>query len=391
MVAIATSRPLLLWQRRRTRRLIIQALFLAFVALVVLYLVSRALQLQFGFEFLRDRAGFAISHQWATTYIPNQSRFDAYLTGVWNTVRLVLTGLALATLLGVLAGVSRLSKNWLVARIAAVYVEIFRNTPLLVQIIFWYTAVLLQLPRASNGISVFDSFFLSNRALGVPWAYPAGAFVPWLLVVLGALVAAWFVRRMRLQYEDRTGMVGYGNRLALATFTAITLVSFLLLGRPLRYEAPFLDSAAGGVAVLAGGMQITPEFAALLLALVIYTGAYIAEVVRGSIQSLPPGQTEAAMALGLSGYQRITLIILPQALRTMIPPLTNQYLNLTKNSSLAVAIGYPDLVFVARTIQNNAGHAIPMFLIVMATYLALSFVIAALMNFLNRRVQLVER
>jgi general L-amino acid transport system permease protein len=394
MAVVTLSQPRLLWQRRRTRRLLIQAAFGVALALLLLYLASRAARIQLGFDFLDDRAGFAISHQWITTYSGNDARVDAYVTGVWNTIRLVAVGLVLAPLLGVVAGVSRLSKNWLVSRLATVYVEVFRNTPLLVQIIFWYTAVILQLPSISRRVVFAETFFLSNRSLAVPWAFPEDItrFAAWVLLLAGSAIAAWSVRRWRVRLEEQTGEPGYANAAAAATFLGLGAAAYVATGFPLDLEIPGrAGGEGGGLRQLLGGMQVTPEFAALLVALVIYTGAFIAEIVRGSIQALPRGQGEAAMALGLSGYQRTTLVILPQALRTMIPPLTNQYLNLTKNSSLAVAIAYPDLVFVARTIQNNAGHAVPMFLVVMATYLVLSLLISVAMNTLNRRVQVVGR
>jgi len=378
------------WHRRRTRRLLTQVAFGVLVALILLYLLERALRLDLGFGFLDTRAGFAISHQWWTDFSANQTRLDAFLTGVWNTIRLVAVGLVLATLLGVVAGVSRLSKNWLVAKIALVYVEVFRNTPLLIQIIFWYTAVFLRLPPISEGVQLLDVVFLSNRALAIPWAYPQEGIGIWLVALAGAAVAAWAVRRWRIADEERTGQPGRGNTLAAGLFVLLAAVSYLLTDQPLDLEVPRVNDTVDGVfGGMGGGLQLSPEFAGLLVALVMYTGAFIAEIVRGSIQALPRGQSEAGEALGLSAYDRTTLVILPQALRIMIPPLTNQYLNLTKNSSLGVAIAYPELFFVGGTIQNNAGHAVPMFLLIMGTYLVMSGVIATAMNALNRRVQLV--
>ncbi|MEX2229495.1 MAG: ABC transporter permease subunit, partial [Dehalococcoidia bacterium] len=390
-MAITFAAGQTLWRRRRTRRLILQAAFATFVALFLVYFALRAANLQLGLGFLNERAGFAIGHQWLTSYEANESRRNAYVVGVFNTVRLVIVGLALATVLGVIAGVARLSTNWLVSRLAFAYVEIFRNTPLLIQIIFWYTAVLLRLPSRERGIHVLDLAFLSNRSLAIPWLFPHGRAVLWLGLLLVAAVVAWLVRRWRIRREDETGEPGRGNTLALLTFAMLAAATFVITGMPLALEVPERLGGTGSVLTIVGGMQVTPEFAALLIALVVYTGSFIAEIVRGSIQALPRGQTEAAKALGMGGYDRMTLVILPQALRIMIPPLTNQYLNLTKNSSLAVAIGFPDLVFVGRTIQNNAGHAVPIFLTIMATYLVMSGVIATLMNALNRRVRRVSR
>jgi len=389
-LSLATGRTL--WRSRRTRRLITQAAFSLAVALLLLYTAVRAARLDLGLGFLEERAGFAVGHQWLTSYTADQSRIDAYFVGVVNTVRLVIVGLVLATLLGVLAGVARLSKNWLVSRLALVYVEIFRNTPLLIQIVFWYTAVLLRLPSRERGIHLLDVAFLSNRSLAIPWVFPDGRVLPWLALLVPSALAAWFVHRRRRRAEEETGRPGHANALALATLLLLAVAAFLVTGMPLDVETPQRLGGEGvSVLTIVGGMQVTPEFAALLIALVVYTGAFIAEIVRGSIQALPRGQAEAAMAVGLSAYQRMTLVILPQALRIMLPPVTNQYLNLTKNSSLAVAIGFPDLVFVGQTLQNNAGHAVPIFLTIMATYLVMSGLIAALMNALNRRVQLAGR
>ena len=386
MLGALADVPLL--RRRRTRRILLQVAFASGVALFLWYLYQRAVSLEVGFAFLDDRAGFAISHTFGLESDSGASRWSAYWVGVWNTVRLILVGIVLATVIGVVAGVARLSSNWLVSRLATVYVEVFRNTPLLVQLVFWYTAALLPLPPISRALDLFGAFYLSNRAVVVPWGSADDGIRLWLGLVAVALLAAWAVRRWRIGVEERTGRPGRENTLALALFLALVVGGFILTGRPIDFESPDLVVPERGVARMVGGMSMTPEFAALLFALSIYTAAFIAEIVRGSIQSLPHGQTEAAQAIGLTGGQRLTLIILPQALRSMIPPLTNQYLNLTKNSSLAVAVAYPELVSVGRTLINNAGNAIPVFLLIMATYLAMSLVIAVLMGLLNRRVQM---
>ena len=376
-----------LWRRRRTRRLILQAGFLAVVALVGVYFVARALDLKLDFDFLRGPGGFALSHQWLTDYGPTNTRLDAYGAGVVNTLRLVAVGLVLATVLGTLAGVARLSGNWLLARLATLYVEAVRNTPLLIQIIFWYTAVLLQLPAISENANLFDTVLISNRALALPFVDADGAFGLWVALLAIAAALAWWVRRRLLRRETERGGDRHATSIALLLFAALGGIAFAVSGTPLSADVPELGSPAPGISVVTGGVQVTPEFAAVLLGLVIYTGAYIAEIVRGSVQALPRGQSEAAAALGFSGYQRMTLVILPQALRIIIPPLTNQFLNLTKNSSLAVAIAYPDLVLVGTTIINGVGHAVPMFLVIFATYLALSLGISVVMNALNRRVR----
>jgi len=380
-----------LLRSRRAQRFAIQAAFLAAFALLLLFLVARARTLDLGFGFLESPAGFALSNEWLVTHNPNASRLDAYVVGLWNTVRLVLVGIAAATLLGIVAGVARLSSNWLVSRLATLYVESVRNTPLLVQIVFWWLAVFLAMPAIAARRNVFDLVFLSNRGLALPWVAGESLAPLWFAVLPLACVAGWYIRRTRIRTEDLTGRPTYPNAAALLAVLAIAAIAFVAMGLPLRPTVPEIVSSGAAILRYESGIVVTPQFASVLIALVVYTGSFIAEIVRASIQALPRGQSEAAMALGLNGYQRLTLVILPQALRTMIPPLTNQYLNLTKNSSLAIVVGYSELLFVGNVIINNAGHAVPMFLLVIATYQLMSFVISGGMNFLNRRLQLAGR
>jgi general L-amino acid transport system permease protein len=384
---VATRRRF--WRSGRGRRIGVQAAFALLLLLLAAYVAGRGSRLDLDVGFLTAPAGFQISHNWIVTFDSSDSRLVAYLVAVSNTVRLVLVGIVLATLLGVLAGVARLSDNWLVSRLATAYVEVIRNTPLLIQIIFWYTAIFLKLPRIGEGRNLFGVVYLSNRSLAIPWPEPRGdLFGIWLLTLVVALVAGYVVRRRRLRREFETGETSRPNLYGLLTVLAVGAASYLALGLPVGVDTPALVSERFTQAY-AGGLSVTPEFAALLVALVAYTGSFIAEIVRGGIQALPPGQGEAAMAVGLSAYQRLTLVILPQALRSMIPSLTNEYLNLTKNSSLAAAIAYSDLFQISEIIINKAGHAVVMFMIVIATYQVMSFAISAVMNFVNRRVQLV--
>ena len=383
--------PAALWRQQRTRRYLLQGIFLLLVGLFVAYLVVKAFGLDLDFDFLSGPGGFSIPHQWLTGYEATDSRLTAYVTGIVNTVRLVAVGIVLATIIGVLAGIARLSGNWLVARLASLYVETIRNTPLLVQVIFWYTVVFLELPEIAENRNLFGAFHLSNRALALPFVDSNGDFGIWVIVLLIGGGIAWRVRARLQRQEDETGRARHGTPAALLVFAAVGGLGFVATGAPLSADVPDTSVSDFGIRTIEGGLQVTPEFAAILVGLVLYTGAFIAEIVRGSIQALPRGQSEAAAAIGLSAYQRMTLVILPQALRIMIPPLTNQYLNLTKNSSLAVAIAFPELVFVGTTIINNIGHAVPVFLLIWATYLGLSLVISVVMNTLNRRVQLVGR
>ncbi len=359
--------------------------------MVVAYLLARAAGLDLGYGFMSGPSGFNMSNQWLTNFDSNDSRIDAYGVGILNTVRLVFIGIILTTILGVLAGIARLSDNWLVSRIATLYVEVIRNTPLLVQIVIWYTVVFLQLPQIADPINLFDKFYLSNRSLALPYVSSESAFVIWLAILaIGAIVAVGLRGRLNaLQNED--GRNRHAMRYAFGLFFLVAIASFFATGTPLAADIPTIKTSEIGLVSLVGGLQVTPEFAAVLFGLVIYTGAFIAEIVRSGIQSLPSGQAEAAAALGLSGYQRMTLIILPQALRVIIPPLTNQFLSLTKNSSLAVAIAYPEIIWVGTTVINNIAHAVPIFIMLFATYLVLSLIISVAMNWLNSRVQLAGR
>lgn len=378
--------------QRGFRNLAVQAIYVGVTALVIAYVVLQLGGREYGFGFLNQPAAFDVGNQWLTNVDgTTNSRFTMYLVGVWSTIRVVLLAMALSTALGILIGVARLSSNWLVSRLAMLFVEIFRNAPLFVQIVLWYAIVLYGLPTIQNVINIGDFAFLSNRGFAIPWPVPDGGFwggpdwlvVVWVAALIGAGAAAWRLRRNRQAAERETGEVRHPNRWALGLFGALALISFLLLGMPVSIDRPIVEGTS-----YVEGMGIFPEFAALLLGLTIYTAAFVAEIVRGSIQALPRGQTEAAGAIGLTGYQRLTLVVLPQALRQMIPSMTNQYLNVSKNSSLASGVSYFDLFFVANIIQNKIGHAVEVFLLIIVTYMLMSFLISVLMNYINRRVTL---
>ena len=369
----------------------LETLFGILSGAILLYLIVQAMDVTLGYGYLSNPTGFQISHQWLTDFNPSSSRREAFVVAAWNTVRLVSVGILLATVLGVTVGVARLSTNWLVRSLAVLFVEAIRNTPLLVQIIFWYFAVFLALPRIEDGIDLGGIVFLSNRALALPSLTGGSMAGLWAGILAVAAAVGWFVRRWRMTVEDRTGNPGYANRYGLAIFAGIGVLSYFALGMPATVVLAETEAVGSGTLRYTNGISVTPEFAAVLVGLTVYTAAFIGEIVRGAIQSLPKGQFEAGAALGLTAYERTTLIILPQALRTIIPPLTNQYLNLLKNSSLAVAVAYPEIVFINRTFINSIGHAVPIFLFVLATYMVLSLLISAVMNFLNSRVQLVGR
>ena len=380
--------------RRGARNLLIQGVYVAATALAVFYVIASLGGRDYGFAFLNEPAALDIGNQWLIQVDgTTETRLVMYLVGVWSTVRVVLVAIALSTLLGIAVGVARLSPNWLLARLAMLFVEVFRNAPLFVQIVLWYAILLFGLPRIEDAITIGDLAFFSNRGLAIPWLEPDGGLYGasewitgvWALALAASAFAAMRLRRRRLDEERRTGRVLHPNRRALAVFAAGGAVSFLALGMPIAIDTPSIEGtnyAAGS------GMHLLPEFTALLLGLTIYTAAFIAEIVRASIQALPRGQTEAANAVGLNAYQRLTLVILPQALRQMIPSVTNQYLNVTKNSSLAKGVAYYDLFFVAEIVQNKIGHAVEIFSMIIVTYMLMSFVISAVMNFANARLTL---
>lgn len=339
-----------------------------------------------GYGFLNNSAGFPIAES-IVPYDPARSFGYALWVGFLNTLKVALVGIVLATILGLFVALARLSSNWLVSNIATAYINLIRNIPLLVQLFIWYFAVFQQFPPVRQAITLPGPVYLSQRGLYMVWVSPTDTFRPWLVFVVVAIVLGGIAHRVLLGYQIRTGRPTYPLVTALAVLIGLPLLGWLAVGAPpLQKTVPEL-----GRFNFQGGLNLTPEFAALLVGLVIYTGAYIAEVMRAGIMAVQKGQVEAAKALGLSQTQTLRLVVLPLALRVIIPPLISQYLNLTKNSSLAVIIGYPDLFFVGRTIINQAGQAVPVFLLIMAVYLLISLVTSAIMNVYNRRVQLVER
>ena len=375
----------LLFRNRIFRRFFIQFVFGIFLLLLFFYIVDKALNLELGFGHLNSRAGFGLSHTFIIDYNSNDSRWMSYFAGVINTIRVSLVGIVLATILGIFMGLARLSPNFLINKISTGYVEFIRNTPLLVQIIFWQL-LLLQLPHISKALTFGGLSVWSNKGILLPIISSNENGSLWTLILFLGLIISLILRSRLFKYKEERVDLFSPNLISFFTFVAIAIISFFALSMKLSFNVPEVNVNQYGTYIQSGGFILTPQFAAVLFALVLYTGTFITEIVRGSIQSLPKGQTEAAMALGLNSYQRITLIILPQALRSIIPPLTNQYLNLTKNSSLSVAIAYPDLFMVSRTIMNNAGHALPMFVLILITYLTLSLVISLIMNIINLRV-----
>jgi len=339
-----------------------------------------------GFGFLENTAGFAVN-QSLISYNESDTYGRAFVVGLLNTLLVAGIGIVLATILGFAIGIGRLSRNWLLARMAAGYVELIRNLPLLFQILFWYLAVLGTLPPPRQSISLFGEIFLNNRGIIVP-ALVSGKGAGLVLAVFAASVAATLALRVWARHlQVRTGRRMPLVWSCLALLIVPALIALIATGWPIGFAAPELRGFN-----FVGGIRLLPEFVALLVALTTYTAAFIAEIVRAGLLAVPRGQSEAASALGLRRGMTLRLIVLPQALRVIVPPLTNQYLNLTKNSSLAVAVGYPDLFAVfAGTTLHQTGQAIEIIAMTMAVYLAISLITSALMNWYNAHIRIAER
>ena len=339
-----------------------------------------------GFGFLDNSAGFGIS-QHLIDYKESDSYGRVFVIGLLNTLLVSVIGIVLATILGFILGVARLSPNWLVSKLATIYIETFRNIPPLLQIFFWYFAVFLPLPGPRQSLSLGDTFFLSNRGLNMPAPTMAEGFWPFLIAVVVALAVIFYLARWARQRFEATGR-GFPTLItSLVLIVALPALAILIAGQPFTWDVPELKGFN-----FRGGWVMIPELMALTLALTIYTAAFIAENVRSGIQAVSHGQTEAARSLGLPAGKTLRLVIIPQALRVIIPPLTSQYLNLAKNSSLAAGIGYPDMVSLfAGTTLNQTGQAIETIAITMSVYLAISISISLLMNWYNKRIALIER
>jgi general L-amino acid transport system permease protein len=376
----------------KVRGIFWQALLLVFVVFIVWGAASnayenlRAQNIASGFGFLDNQANFALS-QSLIPYTETDSYGRAFIAGLLNTLLVAIIGIAAASVIGFFVGLARLAKNVLVRQLATWYVEFIRNVPLVLQLVFWYTAVLQPLPNPRDSISLFGGeVFLNNRGVVMPKPMFADAAI-WLVAAFAAaLVIGFVMKRWSAQRQAATGQTFPVGWTTLGLLVALPTLAFFALGQPITFEHPQL-----GRFNLTGGLRIIPEFVALLLGLVLYTAAFIGEIVRAGIQAVHRGQTEAASALGLRSGHTTRFVVIPQALRVIIPPLTSQFLNLTKNSTLAVAIGYPDLFLVTNTINNQTGQAIETVGMIMATYLFLSLLTSGFMNWYNQRVALVER
>lgn len=387
-MATATTKPPL-WRDVRALRVIGQILFVVAVALVFqqIWLNLQYNYAQQGldpsFDFLDSRAGFAINDS-VIDYGPNNTYTRAMVAGLMNTIFLVaIPGVILATVLGLIVGIGRLSSNWIVRKLSQVYVEALRNTPVLVLIVIFYVSIVLALPVIGGGFRIPGVMLMSNRGMAVTYPDPQEGFGVYILFLVAAVLAAYFVRRWRVRLNEETGINSHPFLFMAGTFLAIATAGLFITGGPIDLNVPDLDPRGFGYR---GGFQGSGELAGILIPLALYTSAFIAEIIRGSIQAVSKGQKEAAEALGLRPLQQLRYVVLPQALRIAIPPINNQYLNLTKNSSLAVVIGFNDFASVIKTSMNQSARSFQLLLIALGVYLVLSLVISAGMNVVNRSV-----
>lgn len=381
-----------LWRDERVLRAAAQVISAVLVIGLLIWIVTNLLEaaeqrgLGLGFAFLDQSAGFPIG-EGVVPYSPADSFLYAFWVGVLNTIKVAVVGVLLTTLLGTLVGLARVSTNWLVSRLALAYIELHRNVPVLVLLFIWYFAVFAQLPSVSNSIQLPGPIYVNQRGLYLTWPHlspTGGIFGSALIVGLLVAVATWVILR---EIRIRTGRRTYFGWVALGFLILISAVGWILSGgQPLDFDVPELQGFN-----FTGGLSLTPEYAALLVGLVTYTAAFIAEIVRAGIQAVDKGQRDAALSVGLRPGQVLSLVIIPQALRVIIPPLISQYLNLTKNSSLALAIGYPDLFTVGRIMINQAGRAVPVFTMIMVAYLSMSLFTSIILNFYNRRIGRAHR
>lgn len=380
------------WRDKRIIPILLQVIFALIVILATVFLFSNAIDgmnkigIKLGFNFLQQTASFDIGEK-LIQYSASDTYGRAFLVGILNTIRVAIIGIILATVLGFIVGIARLSKNWLARKVATLYVEIFRNTPLLVQIFIWYFAIFLALPRIENSQSVLGIMFFSNRGASIPWFEFTSSGLVWVILFIVGLILSFVLWKIRIKQQVETGERKYPFFWASGSVIAMLVIAWLFtFEAPMQMSLPQLEGRK-----FIGGYNFSPEFAAILVALVVYTASFIAEIVRGGILSVSKGQIEAAKALGLKESTTLRLVTLPQAIRVIIPPVTSQYLNLTKNSSLAAAVAYKDLVGVGQTVLNQTGRAVEVITIMILVYLTLSLFTSLLMNIFNKYTQLVER
>lgn len=379
------------WHNPQIRALIYQVLVL-FGVIIFVYLIFRNTQINLqkqniasGFSFLQKEAAFEIGES-PFAYTSADSYLLAFGVGLLNTLKVSLVGIFLSVFLGTIVGLARISHNWLVRSFAGAYVEVIRNIPLLLQLFFWYALLSDGLPAVRDAMQPLPGIFLSQRGLVFPVLKSHTTYTLIGYAILLILFGLFFLRKWAQKRQDKTGLIFPFYTVAISSILVIPLLLWLIGGRPWLWEVPVVEGFN-----FVGGVTLSPEFLSLTLGLTLYTGAFVAEIVRSGIQAINQGQVEAALSLGLKRNLVLRLVILPQALRVIIPPLTGQMLGLTKNSSLAVAIGYPDFVSVANTSMNQTGQAIECVALIMLVYLTLSLTTSLFMNMYNERVKLVER
>ncbi|MEA3353556.1 MAG: amino acid ABC transporter permease [Campylobacterota bacterium] len=340
-----------------------------------------------GFDFFDQVAGFGISESPIEYNDTDSTYLDAFYVGLANTLMVSGVGIFFASIIGVIIGVARLSKNYIIAKLSLAYIEFFRNIPILLQILFWYNVVLAALPSPRQSMQLSENIFLNNRGFYVPRPLLESGFIYVAFAFAIAVAIIYYLRKWSKTRFEETGQEYPLFLVSIAVLILVPLITFLASGSPISFDDPALKGFN-----FRGGMSYSPEFLALTFALSIYTATYIAEAVRSGIEAVAKGQKEAAASLGLSNYQSLKLVVLPQAIRIAIPPIINQYLNLTKNSSLATAIGYPELVTVfAGTVLNQTGQAIEIILVTMSVYLAISLFISLILNIVNKKMEIKGR
>ncbi|MEK4440963.1 MULTISPECIES: amino acid ABC transporter permease [Niallia] len=384
-----TSTPL--WRNRKVVPIISQIIFVLIVGIVIAFMVRNVISgleqigLVLGLDYLNLKASFPIAES-IISYTPDDPYTRALLVGLLNTLKVSVFGIILATIIGVIVGVARLSNNWLVRKVATVYVEIFRNTPLLVQIFIWNFAVFLPMPKIQDAISV-GPFYFSNRGASIPWFTLQDNTLIWLVILIFLIAGSIILFKKLTKVSIESGKSTYPFISSVGLIVIGTIIIYIILGNgPLGFSVPVFNGNS-----FEGGTSLSIGFMSVLVALTIYTSTYISEIVRAGIMGVPKGQTEAAKALGFKSHTALRLIIFPQAIRIIIPPLTSQYLNLIKNSSLAMAVAYQDIVGIGNTIINQTGHTLETLLIVISVYLLFSLTTSLLMNIFNKKFQLVER
>lgn len=373
----------------KVRFILFQVITVLIVVYVAYYAVSNLnanierLGIRSGFDFLEARAGFDIADL-LIAYTADSSNLDAFYVGLVNTITVSIIGIIFASILGLIIGIARLSSNYLISKLAGVYVELFRNIPILLQIFFWYNLILISFPSPRNSFEFFNTIFLNLRGVYLPKPVFESDFLLVVVAFFLGVIAFFFIKRFFNKKHDETGVKRRTWDYLLLSLLGLPLGVYLSLGLPLHFDYPSLQGFN-----FQGGLSFSPEFLALVLALSIYTATYISEAIRAGIESVDKGQKEAALAMGLTQTQTLKFVLLPQALRVAIPPIINQYLNLTKNSSLAAAIGYSDLVGVfSGTVLNQVGQAIEIILMTMAVYLTLSLLISLGLNLVNHKMRI---